>query len=357
MNAASEPGAKQTLIEKATTLAFVAVLLLACLRVAQPFIAAIIGGTVLCVSLWPLYLRLAQALGGRRGLAAVLMTVITAAVFVVPVGVGAGKLLDAVPTLEGWATDLSWLKPGDPPAWVGKVPVFGDKLADRWRQGLENIKPDPEKVRPVLVQSLRWLLAQGADFALAMLQIILATVIAGLFYVNGEAAAQLLKKLAARLGGEQSVAAIDVAGRTIRGVSLGVVGTALLQATLSGFGFAVADVPAASLLAVVCFMTALLQIGTGLVWIPVALWLGYHGHEGWAGFTVVFGIFINTIDNFIKPYFMSKGSDLPLLLVFTGVIGGLLAWGFMGMFVGTTLLAVAYTLFFDWLRKEEASDV
>jgi predicted PurR-regulated permease PerM len=354
MHDPAESHRRQTLIEKTTAIVFIALLLLACLKVAQPFVPAIVGGTVLCVSLWPFYLHLTGWLGGRRRLAAILLTVFTATVFVVPVGVGAGKLFEGVPALETMVGDLSWLKPGEPPAWVGKLPLVGGKLAEAWHQGLKNVKPDPEKIRFWVVQAVQWILAQGADFAVAMAQIILATVIAGLFYVCGEDAAAMLRKLAGRIGGEHSALVIDVAGRTIRGVSLGVIGTALLQALLSGFGFALAGVPMYSLLAVVCFVTALLQIGTGVVWIPVALWLGHHDEKGWAVFTVVFGIFINTIDNFIKPYFMSKGSDLPLILIYTGVIGGLLAWGFMGMFVGATLLAVAYTLFREWLEREPA---
>lgn len=351
MNETAQSKFEQTLIEKTTALAFTAVLLVACLKVAQPFIAAIVGGTVLCVSLWPLYLRLAQWLGGRRALAATLLTILTATVFVVPVGFGAGKLFEAVSRFEAAGLDLSWLQPGEPPGWVGEIPLFGERWANLWRQGLGNIKLDPEKVRPLALQGIKWVLAQGADFAVTMLQIILATVVAGLLYVNGEAAAGMLKKLAARIGGEPSAGVIDVAGKTIRGVSLGVVGTALLQALLSGLSFALAGVPAYTLLGAVCFMTALLQTGTGLVWIPTAIWLGYEGHQAWAAFVVASGIFINTIDNFIKPYFMSRGSDLPLLLVFTGVIGGLLAWGFMGMFIGATLLAVAYTLFREWLGR------
>jgi predicted PurR-regulated permease PerM len=188
-----------------------------------------------------------------------------------------------------------------------------------------------------------------------MLQIILATVIAGFLFVHGEDAERMLTKFAARIGGEQSTPVIDVAGKTIRGVALGVVGTAFFQALLSGFGFALAGIPLYSLLALICFMLALMQIGTGLVWLPVAIWLGTHDSQGWAVFTVVLGVFINTMDNFIKPYFMSRGSNLPLLLMFTGVIGGLLAWGFMGMFIGATLLAVAYTLFCEWLDYERAA--
>ncbi len=342
------------MIEKAMGLVFIAALLWTCLQIAHPFIAAIFGGTVICVSLWPLYIYLSTLLGKRRKLAAALMTLITIMIFVVPIGLGAGKLLDSIPFLEGLANDTSWLKPGEPPAWVARIPLFGEKLINAWRQGLENINLDTDKVRPMILQTVQWLLSQGAGFAMTMLEVILATLIAGIMYVNAEDAAHMLRKLARRIGSARSAAVIDVAGHTIRGVSLGVIGTAALQALLSGFGFAIAGIPAYPLLGALCFIPALLQLGTSLIWIPTAIWLGYHDHQFWAGFTVVWGTFINVLDNIIKPYFISKGSNLPLLVIFTGVIGGLLAWGFMGMFIGATILAVAYTLFSDWLNQDHA---
>jgi len=346
---------EHTVIEKAMGLLFIAALLWTCLMIAKPFIAAIIGGTVICVSLWPLYMDLSKLLGNRRKLAATLMTLITMMIFVVPIGLGAEKLLDNIPFLQSLANDTSWLKPEEPPAWVIKIPLFGEKLANALQHGLENIKLDADKLRPMLLQAVQWLLSQGAGFAMTMLEVILATLIAGIMYVNAEDAAHMLRKLARRIGSARSAAVIDVAGNTIRGVSLGVIGTAALQALLSGFGFAIAGIPIYTLLGALCILTALLQLGTGLIWIPTAIWLGYHDHQFWAGFTVVWGIFINVIDNFIKPYFISKGSNLPLLVIFTGVIGGLLAWGFMGMFIGATILAVAYTLFSDWLNQDHAS--
>jgi len=352
MNGANK---EHTVIEKAMGLLFIAALLWTCLKIAQPFIAAIIGGTVICVSLWPLYIYLSKLLGKRRKLAATLMTVITMMIFVIPVGLGVGKLLDNIPVLENLANDTSWLKPGEPPAWVAKIPLFGEKLGNAWQQGLENINLDAEKVRPMILQAVQWLLGQGAGFAMTMLEVILATVIAGIMYVHAEDAAHMLRKLARRIGSTRSAAVIDVAGNTIRGVSLGVIGTAAMQALLSGLGFAIAGIPIYTLLGALSFIPALLQLGTGLIWIPTAIWLGYHDHQFWAGFTAIWGIFINVIDNFIKPYFISKGSHLPLLVIFTGVIGGLLAWGFMGMFIGATILAVAYTLFCDWLNQDHVA--
>lgn len=348
----NESNKEHTVIEKGFALLFIAALLLTCLRIAEPFIAAIFGGIVICVSLWPLYLYLSKILGNRRKLAAVLMTIITMMIFVIPIGMGASKLYDSIPFLENLANDTSWLKPNEPPAWISNIPVAGGKLANAWQQGLGNIKLDTASVRNALLEITKWLVSHGANFAKTMLEIVLATLIAGFLYVQAEDGTHMLRKLIRRISNTKTAGLIDIAGNTIRGVSLGVIGTAALQSVLSGFGFAIAGIPIYVLLAALCFLTALLQLGTTLVWIPTAFWLGYHDHQGWAIFTVALGIFINVIDNVIKPYFISKGSNLPMLVIFTGVIGGLLAWGFMGMFIGATILAIAYTLFKDWLSQD-----
>ena len=140
---------------------------------------------------------------------------------------------------------------------------------------------------------------------------------------------------------------------TVRAVSLGVIGTALIQALLSGIGFAFAGLASAPILGLLCFLTALLQIGTSVVWIPVAAWLYHLDQDGWAIFTIVWGIMINIMDNVVKPYFIGLSSPLPFLLIMVGVIGGLLAWGFVGIFLGTSLLAVAYSTFFSWLETRD----
>ncbi len=346
---------EHNLVERVTAVLFVGALLWASVKIAEPFIAAIFGAIVICVSLWPIYIWLSKTLGKRRTLAAVLMTLITILIFVVPLGIAVEKLSESIPLLESWASDTSWLRPGDPPAWVEQIPLIGSRLTATWHQGLAHGILDGEKIRPVLVQSAKWLLSQGAGFARTMLEIILATVLSGFIYVHAEDGTHLLRKLARRVGNTKSAAIIDLAGHTIRGVSLGVIGTAAFQATLSGIGFALAGIPIYALLGVLCFITALMQTGTILIWVPAAIWLGYHDQEGWAAFTVLWHIFINLIDNFIKPYVISKGSNLPLLVIFTGVLGGLLAWGFMGMFIGSTLLAVAYTLFMDWLNQDRVA--
>ena len=183
------------------------------------------------------------------------------------------------------------------------------------------------------------------------MNIVLAVLMAGLLYSYGENAGAVTEKLALRIGGQTAVQATRTAANTVRGVSLGVIGTAVIQALLSGIGFAMAGLDAAPALGLACFLTAVMQIGTSVIWIPVAAWLAHLDQNGWAIFTVVWGVAINIMDNFIKPYFIGLSSPLPFLLIMVGVVGGLLAWGFVGIFLGTTLLAVGYTSFFTWLNQ------
>jgi predicted PurR-regulated permease PerM len=310
------------------------------------------------LSTWPYYLKVAAWFKGRRGASATALTCVILLVFVLPIIYAFESVTDHLPSLNRVAAELSTLHPTEPPAWAAKVPLVGERLEGAWRAGKLSFMLDPEKLRPALTKGAGWLFQQGAGLALAAVQVILAVLIPGLLYAKGEKAEAVAERFVLRLGGPSALHALHVAGRTIRGVSLGVIGTALIQGILAGIGFIVAGVPAPAILGLLSFLTATLQIGTGLVWIPAVIWLSHEGHDGWAVFTLVWSLFINIMDNFIKPYLIGRTSPLPFLLIFVGVIGGLLAWGFVGIFLGTTLLAAAYTLFFEWLdrREPEAGD-
>jgi predicted PurR-regulated permease PerM len=314
-----------------------------------------VWGVILTLSTWPYYQVLTGWLGGRRGLAAVVLTLSLLLIFVVPTMLALSAAADNLPSVDSLLEKLGALKTGRPPRWVVEIPLIGDRLDGYWRSGKLSAWLDLEKLRPALAQVGGWVLRQGANLAVTAFHVVLATVIGGLLYTHGEQAAAVVQRLALRIGGARTLNALHVAARTVPGVALGIIGTALIQSVLSGIGFAVAAVPGAAALGLVCFFAAVLQLGTGIIWIPVAIWLGYQESHGWAIFTVVWGVIVNTLDNFTKPYFIGRSSPLPFLLILVGVIGGLLAWGFVGIFLGTTLLAVAYTVFFDWLDSRESS--
>jgi len=338
------------LIERAVLLLLVGGLGYACLQIVAPFIPPFIWAMILSLSTWPYYLTLSRWLGGRRNLAAILLTLLQLLVFVVPAVLALSAITEHAPNVETLFERLvEWLR-GEPPEWLANLPWVGESLDADWREGKWLALLDPAKIRPLLTTVGKWLLHGSAGLALNAINIVLAVVMAGLLYSYGEQATAMAEKLAQRIGGSSALKATRTAADTVRGVSLGVIGTALIQAILSGIGFAIAGISAATILGLVCFLAAVMQIGTAIIWIPVAAWLSHIDQNGWAAFTVVWGIAINLMDNFIKPYFIGLSSPLPFLLIMVGVVGGMLAWGFVGIFLGTTLLAVAYTTFFSWLE-------
>ena len=143
-----------------------------------------------------------------------------------------------------------------------------------------------------------------------------------------------------------------MAGNTVRGVVYGILGTALVQAVLAGIGFLIAGVPGASVLALLTFFLSVLPVGPPLVWLPATLWLFHQGSTGWGVFMLIWGVGVSSVDNFVKPWLISQGSEMPFLLIFFGVLGGALAFGFIGVFIGPTLLAVGYRLVEEWASSQ-----
>jgi predicted PurR-regulated permease PerM len=270
-----------------------------------------------------------------------------------PVAVLTASLSEHISKAGQLVQDLTDAKlPQTPPAWISKVPVVSSRLENLWHEASTDMAGFLGKIRPQIQAATAWLLAQGAKLGLVLLQFLLVLLISALLYSNGETLARYTRSFTMHLGGDQGLNSLETAAQTIQGVSLGVIGTAAIQSILSGFGFWLADVPGWVLLTFFCFFTALLQVGTGIIWIPVAIWLGYHDARVWAIFTVAWGIFINIIDNFIKPYLISQGSNMPIALIFMGVIGGILTFGVIGIFLGPTLLAIGYNLLQLWLTTE-----
>jgi len=340
-------------LETIIVLAVLAVIFIACLKILLPFFGAILWSAIIVVATWPLYRRLRKRVGSRPKLATAIMTLGLALVLVGPVAILTISLQENISSAVNLFQDVSGTElPENPPAWISSIPLVSGRLESAWREASTNMHGFVERIRPQIRKAATWLLAQGARLGLVLLQFLLVLLISMLLYRNGEVLADYTRKFTMRLGGAEGLESLDAAARTIKSVSLGVIGTAVIQAVLSGFGFWLAGVPGWVLLSFFCLFTALLQIGTGLIWIPVAIWLGHQDATAWAIFTVVWGIFINVIDNFIKPYLISQGCGLPLALIFMGVIGGMLTWGVIGIFLGPTLLATGFNLLKHWLEQD-----
>jgi predicted PurR-regulated permease PerM len=343
---------REQFFERIIALFLIAVLFFACLQITAPFLRALTWATIMAVSTWPLFLRLHQRLGERKKLAATVLTIALALAFILPGALLVTSLTDSIQSVAALATDLTTLKLPDLPSWVTGLPVVGERINSAWQSARMDMGAAMGKLQPHIITATGWLLAEGAKLGLTLLEFLLAVVFTGILYVTSENITVLVKRLTTRLGGESSLDLLPVAVQTIRSVAFGVIGTALIQAVLSVGSFIIAGVPGVAVLGLFCFVFAMLQIGTGLVWIPIAIWLAYQDQQGWAIFIVVSGLSINIMDNFIKPYLISRqGAGIPTMLIFIGVLGGLIAWGFIGIFLGATLLAIGYTLLRSWLDQ------
>ena len=336
---------------------FIAGLILAAFWVLRPFIGPVIWATTIVVTTWPLMLRLQARLWQRRLPAVVVMTLTLLLLFVVPVTLAIATLVQNAGEIVALAKQLSQLRMPTPPEWLSSLPFVGPKVRVFWEEaasaGADGLWA---KLQPYAGQLARWLVAEVGSVGFLAVQGLLIVVLAALMYAHGETAAAALVRVGRRLGGTHGENTVVLAGQAIRGVALGVGVTAVVQSALGGIGLAIAGVPFAGLLTVVLFMFCLAQLGPILVLVPAVVWLYWSGETGWGTFLLVLTGVVGTLDNFLRPMLIRMGADLPLLLIFAGVIGGLLAFGLVGIFIGPVVLAVAYTLLQAWVGDAEGID-
>ena len=208
------------------------------------------------------------------------------------------------------------------------------------------------RLTPYAGSATKWFVAEAGNVGFLFVQFLLTLVLAALMYASGEATALAVGRFGRRLAGERGEHAVGLAGQAIRSVALGVVVTAVVQCALGGIGLAVAGVPFAGLLTAVMFLLCIAQVGPSPVLVPAVIWLYWSGEPAWGTFLLVCSVVVITLDNILRPMLIKRGADLPLLLIFAGVIGGLLAFGLVGVFVGPVVLAVAYTLLEAWIDDE-----
>ena len=331
---------------------FIGGLIAGSLWILRPFLPAIIWATMIAVATWPLMLRLQRRLWGKRGLAVALMTLTMLLVFVVPFLLAIGAVVGHADEILNWTKSLDTLSVPPPPDWVAGLPLVGDKIDSLWRRLTESGLGELVALfMPYARDVLRWFAAQAGGLGLIGVQFLLSVLLASILYAGGERFRAFMHRFGQRLAGERGVEAVVLAGQAIRAVALGVVVTALLQSVIGGIGLAIAGVPFAAVLTAAMFLLALAQIGAGPVLAGAAVWLYWSGETGWGTAMLVWTVIVGGLDNVLRPILIKQGADLPLLLIFAGVIGGLLAFGLVGIFVGPAVLAVAYTLLDAWLQE------
>ncbi len=332
---------------------FIGVLIGASLWILKPFLGATIWAVTIVTATWQLMVSIQNRLWGLRSLAVTVMTVVLLCVLVIPLWLAIGTIVSNTDQIAAWVRSLSTFEIPPPPAWLAGLPLFGGDLVAAWKNvAVAELQDFMKRLAPYGGTAIRWFATEVGGFGALVLQFLLTVVFAALLYAKGEQATIWIKRFGRRLAGSRGEHSVRLAAQAVRGVAFGVVVTAVVMSVAGGVGLAVAGVPFAAVLTAVMFMLAIAQVGPLLVLIPSVVWLYWSNQTGWATFLLVWTLVIEAMDKFLRPILIKKGADLPLLLIFVGVVGGLIAFGLIGIFVGPVVLAVAHKLLTAWVDEE-----
>jgi len=333
-------------------LLFIGGLMTASFLVMRPFLAAVVWATTLVIATWPLMLVAQAALGGRRALAVTVMTIALALVVLVPLSLAVNAVVSHSDQIAALVAAAPSFRLPPAPGWLADIPLVGDALATRWERLAQSEITDVVRwVRPYIGTVTQWFVGAAGSFGTTLLHLTLTIVFAAILYARGEKAAAWCVRFGRRLAGARGEEVAVLAGRAIRSVALGVVVTAIAQTLIVGIGFALTGVPQAGLLSAIVLLLCVAQLGPGLVAIPATIWLFWTDATMAGIFMAIFTVVSLLMDNILRPILIKRGADLPLLLILLGVIGGLLAFGLLGLFVGPVILAVTYTLLQHWVDE------
>jgi predicted PurR-regulated permease PerM len=323
------------------------------LYVLRPFLPGLIWATTIVVATWPLMLAVQRRLGNRRWIATTVMLLGLLIVIVLPLyeaistlALHGSEIMAAIKSLPTYA-----LPP--PPGWVHDVPLAGQRAATEW-QSLSDAGPGGllAKLEPYVTIAARWMLSHAAVVGVFVMHMGITVIISGILYMRGEAAGHFIVRFATRIAAQRGAEAVKLAGLAIRAVALGIVVTAVTQSALGGIGLFIAGVPAAGVITAVMLMLCLAQIGPLLPLLGGVAWLFWHGSHIAAALLLVWSIMIAMLDNFLRPMLIQRGVNLSMLLILSGVLGGMFAFGIVGLFIGPVILAVTSAILNAWINEQ-----
>jgi len=329
---------------------FIGLLLAGSLWTLLPFLGALIWAATVVLATWPLLLQLRVRTGTRPWLAVAIMTTLALLAVILPFAFAVSTLLDVAHRGDDVLREFLTKGLGPPPEWLGKIPAVGAQLVEKWqelatggRQGLI------DAAEPYMGAATSWAIAITGGIGMVTVNILLTIAMVAILYAQGETAARGALAFGRRLGGERGMEVMRLAAQAVRSVALGVVVTALVQSILAGIALAACGVPGAAVLAALAFMLGIAQLGPLPILVPAIAWLFWTDHTVPAWVLIVLAVPIGMLDNILRPILIRRGVQLPMLLIIAGVIGGLIGFGVMGLFVGPVLLAATYTLGKSWV--------
>lgn len=329
---------------------FLLIMIVACFWVVRPFILGFAWAGTVVIATWPMMLRLQRLLWGKRALAVLVMTLLLLLLFVLPIALLVNSFVENSAPLVKWATAGHLALPQL--EWLNSIPLVGSKLYSSWHT-LVNSGGSAmmEKVRPYVGTTTTWFLGQAAHVGRFLMHCGLMLLFSILLYWRGERVALGFRHFGYRLASQRGDAAVVLAAQAIRAVALGVVVTALVQGILGGIGLAVSGIPYATLLAVAMILSCLVQLGPLPVLVPAIIWLYWSVDTTWGTVLLVWSCVVGMMDNVIRPMLIRMGADLPLVLILSGVIGGMFAFGMIGLFIGPVVLAVSWRIYSVWVHE------
>jgi len=347
------PPGSRDLVRIVLGVLLILVLISGALSILKPFLPALIWATMIVVATWPLLLRLQRALGGRRSLAAAAMTALLLVIVIAPLAVAISAVVQQAARLAD--IKVAEIRIPMPPVWIEGVPVVGATLTAEWRVYAAATPEElASKAAPYMTTVVSWIAARAGSLGTFLLHMLLTLLLCGVLYATGEKAALGVRRFARRLLGESGDQLVLLAAGSIRAVALGIVVTAIVQTALGVVGLVVAGAPYVAIFAAVMFVFCIAQLGPVVPMLAAVGWLYLGGATTAAIGLFVWTMIVGVLDNVIRPILIRRGADLPLLLIMAGVIGGLVGFGLVGLFVGPVVLAVTYTQLCAWIAEQEA---
>lgn len=344
-------------VDLAIRLAILAVIVFACFRIFKPFMVPVVWAVIIAIAFYPLFLKLKKLVGGRNRLAGVIFIVVSVAIVVIPTWVLTESLIEGTVKIGQQLQNGTFEVP-PPPEKVKTWPAVGEKLYDLWDASNRNLDAVLKKLEPQLKAVGSWFIHTFTDIGGAVIQTIIALIIAGILMMKSAGGSRLSHAIGRRLAGEKGIEMVDISGATIQNVVKGVVLIALVQSVAAGIGMLVMDVPLAGLWALIVLMLAVIQLPPAIILIPVIIyvWSASDGTVANVIFTI-YALIVSGADGFLKPLFLGRGVEVPMLVILIGAIGGMIASGVIGLFTGAVVLAIGYKLFEAWVADSWPDEV
>jgi predicted PurR-regulated permease PerM len=336
-------------LESSIRIGLVLFLVVWCFQLARPFFEPITWGIILAIATQPIYRALCRAMGGRRSIAASILVVGALLVLIVPSVLLTTNLVESVTQLAE-KVDAGTLEVPPPPAGVADWPIVGDPVHAFWTAASRDLDTALDSFHPQLKVLGHWALETGASTGIGLLIFALSIVLAGVLLVSGEPAADAARRVAERLAPGRGAELVALAGDTVQSVTTGILGTAFIQTSLAAIGMLVAGVPAIGLWTLLVLLLAVVQLPTLIVLGPIIFWVFSSSSTGLAVLFAIWTVAVGLSDNILKPLLLGRGSDVPMLVIFIGAIGGFVRAGIIGLFVGAVVMAVGHSLFKWWLE-------